>query len=111
MSTICCKFCSSMEYVKNGIIYNKQRYKCKKCFKTFRENDDREKYSDEIKAKAILMYLNNCGIRIIERILGVSNVLVLHWLNNCGTIVENEVKKIKKESKKIPILEMDELYT
>ena len=53
------------------------------------------------------MYLNNCGIRIIE----ISNVLVLHWLNNCETIVENEVKKIKKESKKIPILEMDELYT
>ena len=81
MSAICCKFCSSTEYVKNGIIYNKQRYKCLR------------------------------GIRIIERILGVSNVLVLHWLNNCGTIVENEVKKIKKESKKIPILEMDELYT
>ena len=61
------------------------------------------------------MYMNNVGIRSIERILKVSNVLILNWIKNIGKNIEriinnNDIEK-KKNKKNINILEMDELYS
>ena len=40
-----CRHCGCEELSKGEIIKGKQRYKCKRCKKTTRENDQRYKYS------------------------------------------------------------------
>ena len=57
------KFCNNDVVVKNGVVYGKQRYKCKACNRNFRLEDKREKYNEEVKLKVIKLYLENCGIR------------------------------------------------
>ena len=37
------RYCQSEELRKDGIVKGKQRYKCKKCKRTTRENDKRHK--------------------------------------------------------------------
>ena len=54
------------------------------------------------------------GKTSIERILKVSNVLILNWIKNIGKNIEriinnNDIEK-KKNKKNINILEMDKLY-
>jgi transposase-like protein len=122
--TILCKFCNSAELVKNGIIYEKQRYKCKKCKKTFRIGEDlRKKYDLKIKHLALAMHLENSGIRAISRVINqvfglkISNTMILKYIKKTGQKVELENdkslrKKLKnKEKIDIEVLEMDELYT
>lgn len=106
-----CKFCNSERFVKNGFIGDKQRYGCKCCKKTMIQGDEREKYTNDQRKLAITMYLNNCGFRMIERILGISNVLVLHWVKKCARIVKEIIENREQKSEEIPVLEMDELYT
>ena len=55
--SITCKHCGGSTLVKNGIIHNKQRYKCKSCGKNTREGDARVRYSTEQKIKVVKMYL------------------------------------------------------
>lgn len=60
------------------------------------------------------MYINNVGIRSIERILNVPNELILNWIKNVGRNLEQIIdnnKKQTKTTKKIEILEMDELWS
>ena len=57
------------------------------------------------------MYVNNCGIRRIGSILGIPFQYVSHWIRQAGETVKAFMQKQSKVSKKINILEMDELYT
>lgn len=71
-----CKGCGSKEVVKNGKgLDGSQRYKCKSCCCTYREGDKRIKHSLEKRIKVMKMYLEGVGIRSIERLENVSNVL------------------------------------
>ena len=106
-----CKYCSSNDLVKNGKPEGFQRYRCKSCGKNQIEGDKRIKYSNDLRRLAVCMYLNNSGFRAIGRVLDVDFQLVHHWIKKAGTIVEEEVAKIKDEHRKIAILEMDELYS
>ena len=118
-NNIKCKYCNSNKINKCGKQNNKQRYLCRDCRRTFIiEPDTRykyDKYNLELRKLAITMYMNNVGIRSIERILKVSNVLILNWIKNIGKNIErinnnNDIEK-KKNKKNINILEMDELYS
>ena len=122
-----CKYCNGNKINKFGKQNNKQRYLCRECRKTFIiDKDERyrlDKYSLNKRKLAITMYINNVGIRSIERILGVSNVLILNWIKNVGKNIEsiindnhdndisNDKKKPKRKPKVINILEMDKLYS
>jgi len=44
-----CKNCKSTETVKNGLVRQKQRYKCKSCGHNFVCGDERRKKSTELK--------------------------------------------------------------
>ena len=66
----------------DGIVSGKQRWKCKKCNKTTRENDARYKYSIEKRLKVLKMYLKGMGIKAIERIEGVPNPLIIYWIKH-----------------------------
>ena len=98
-----CPRCKSESIVKAGLQSKKQRYKCKSCSRLFVENAHRG-FSQEIKAKAIALYLEGLGFRAIGRLLGVSNVAVLKWVRKAAqTLPEPE------PSAQIKLLEMDEL--
>ena len=115
-----CKHCGNNDsdyYRKSGIVHGKQRYYCKKCKKHFSIKSN-QFFLDLIKSYAIYMHINNCGLRSIGRVLGVSFQLVAYWIKTTGT---ERIKNIKEEMNKkdesynkkrnIRILEMDELFT
>ena len=108
-----CKHCGCEEVIKDGVVYNKQRYKCKSCGRTFREGDERLKYSLEQKVRALKLYKEGMGLRSIERIEGISTPLLIQWIRNFGRILKEEISStaIPGDAKDIEILEVDELFS
>lgn len=96
--SIKCKSCNSTSLVKNVIVLGKQRYKCKSCHYKTRVGDARVKHDDNKKNMAIIMYLNNSGIRAIARVLKTSPALVLYWIKRYAKnfIDTLESKKLSK---------------
>lgn len=108
---ISCPKCQSKYYVKNGLVREQQRYKCKDCFCNFIQGDARNKYDNKTRNLAVRMYLNNCGFRRIAEILNIPLATCFMWIKKAGRIVDEMVRERKEESKDIAILEMDELFT
>jgi transposase-like protein len=109
-----CKDCGSTRYVKNGVVYGSQRYKCKGCGCNFREGDKRQKYTMQDRLKVVKLYLENCGIRTIERLTGIHNSQVSAWIEEAANWVKAELSKSQNSVETIEdiaILEIDELCT
>lgn len=53
---------------------------CKECGKTFFKTFP--KFSEETKNKAILMYVNNVGVRKIALFIGCSRTTISNWVKN-----------------------------
>ena len=100
-----CPKCYGKECTKNGIIKNKQRYRCKRCKYNFTRSTC-WKYSDKIRQKAIKFYLERNGFRRIERLIHVSHMSVINLVRQLAS----KIKKIPKKSEKVDILELDEMY-
>lgn len=102
-----CKKCGSERAVKNGIVANKQRYRCQECGCNFREGDGRtnEKVAAK-KALCILLYAMAKGsYRMLGRILGVDHTLVYRWIRAYGeSLPEPTVSEEIKE------MEFDEMW-
>jgi transposase-like protein len=111
-----CEKCGSGAFSKNGFVRGKQRYLCKVCGRNQTDGDGRKKYSEAVRNTAATLYLEGLGFRQIERVLRriysikIHYQLVIHWIKRLGLKVENAIKG-KFESKKIPVLELDELYS
>lgn len=75
-----CPNCSSDQYIKSGIVNERQRYKCKKCNYFFTVSKAGKQIDDYFVNKALQLYLEGLTYREIERILGVSHVSVLNWV-------------------------------
>ena len=107
---IVCNKCSSDSNVKNGFMNGKQRYLCHGCGSNFTLND-RRRISADKKKLAIHMYLEGLGFSSIARVLEISDVIVLKWVEKIASIVE-EVRKQDKISKKaaIRVMELDEMW-
>lgn len=107
MNELKCPECGSSERVKNGMMKEMQRYKCKKCSCNYTKSNQRG-YPKELKNMALRMYLEGVGFRDIGRILGVSNVTVLYW-------VKNDARKLSairsREPKNVSLMKIDELCT
>ncbi len=106
-----CRCCGLKNFVKNGFVNGgHQRYRCKECFKNFTITD--RKYSPEFKLKIIRMYLEGVGMRLIERIEGVSNVMVLYWVRQVGDLIRQKLRNrtVSNDLQDIEILEIDELH-
>ena len=117
-----CKYCNGTKINKFGKQNNKQRYICRECRKTFiMEKDERKKYSDKFKMEAIRWYLDNCGIRTIERRMKVTDTTIIRWIREFGKMVKEEMlKRINdipddindmKDKMKIEVLEGDEIVS
>lgn len=101
-----CPKCSETNFVKDGFVRKKQRYKCKKCNFRYTVRYKSGSASPEIKRQALHLYLEGLGFRSIGRILKYSNVSVLNWIRSFG----KQVQAIKSE-KKIYKMEIDEMHT
>ena len=98
---------------------NNQRYLCRDCKKTFTVGEDkRKKYSEEFKLETMKWYLENTGIRSLERRLHISNTTIIRWIKEFGKIIKDKIRnnldnlpddlKVLKDKKEIEILEGDE---
>ena len=123
IDNIKCKYCNSKRINKCGKQNNKQRYRCKDCKRTFIiQQDERKKYSEEFKKEVIKWYLDNCGIRTIERRMKVSDTTIIRWIRKFGKMIKerlrnetidnipDDLKELKKKDN-IEILEADEIMT
>lgn len=75
-----CPNCNSSEYVKSGIVRQRQRYKCKKCGYYFTVNKMGKQIDSYYVNKALQLYLEGLSYREIERILGISHVSIINWV-------------------------------
>jgi transposase-like protein len=83
---ITCKNCGSENYVKNGKVRKKQRYKCKACGNNFIVGDELEKVSPEGKALAALL----CGsgkssYGFIANLFNVTRPAVQKWIRKIAS--------------------------
>jgi transposase len=109
-----CKFCGSSKCVKNGFVHSVQRYKCKECLSNFVDGDKRLKYTQQDRLKVIKLYLENCGIRTIERLTGIRNSQISLWIEDTARYIKEELQRSQNKInsvKDIALLEIDELCT
>ena len=105
-----CPYCNSTRTRKNGINRGTQRMVCNECKKTFPLNPKR--FSKQDKYRALMMYLNNVGIRKIALFFGVSAPAVLKWIRNAHKLLKELLENFNPLiSDKSDIIELDEIYT
>ncbi|MBO3117579.1 IS1 family transposase [Winogradskyella sp. DF17] len=75
-----CPNCNSDQYIKSGVVNQRQRYKCKDCSYFFTVNKIGKKIDDYYVNKALQLYLEGLTYREIERILGISHVSIMNWV-------------------------------
>jgi transposase-like protein len=75
-----CPNCNSTEFIKSGIVKDRQRYKCKACSYFFTVNKHGKEIDDYYVNKALQLYLEGLSYREIERVLGVSHVSIMNWV-------------------------------
>ena len=76
-----CPHCGSESSRKHGQTGNgKQRYFCKSCSRSFRENPGTNAYSEDRKEEILRAYQERTSLRGLTRIFGVSRQTVTAWL-------------------------------
>ena len=76
-----CYHCGSDRVNKSGRTTNgKQRYKCRSCSRTLRENPQRGAYDEARKEEILRAYHERTSLRGLQRVFGVSRQTVTAWL-------------------------------
>ncbi len=76
-----CVQCGSEAVIKRGKTRNgKQRFGCKACGSTFRENPQSNAYDEARKEEILRAYHERSSLRGLTRIFGVSRQTVTAWL-------------------------------
>jgi len=105
-----CKHCKSGNFIKNGTNRGIQRFICNDCNRTF--SCKPPKFGKEIKRQAMLMYLNNVGIRKTALFLGASRTTILNWIREGHETLVDFLSEFKPDvSEAADIIELDEIYT
>src|ERR1035437_10300423 len=99
-----CPKCKLTELCKDGIVKNRQRYKCKSCNYRFTVETIGKSY--DLKRNALILYLEGLGFRSIGRYLKVSHVAVINWIKSFG----EQLEQLKSEAE-IEVVELDEMHT
>ena len=102
-----CPRCNHDKNTKDGIVAQKQRYKCKKCNYRFTVIQKRTSASKETKKMALQLYLEGLGFRSIGRILNFSHVAVYEWIKSFG----EEVTLLQTQGKSPQVMEIDEMHS
>ena len=107
--TLTCSHCSSTDLIRFGHHNNKQRYRCKGCGKTSRENKGSAAYDETTKAQILAAYHERGSMRAMTRIFGVSRNTVLAWLKKAASLPP--LKKTLVKASKDDVLELDEMWS
>ena len=102
-----CKNCEEKQVVKNGIVRQQQRYRCKSCGYNFVLGDKRVKMETAVKrAFAVILYaLGKSSYGFIAKLFGVTPPAVQKWLKQEAEIlIEPEI------SAEITEMEFDEMW-
>jgi predicted metal-dependent peptidase len=84
------------------------------------EEDGRLKYTLKQRMRVMQLYLENVGIRSIERLENIPNPLIIKWIKAFGRSIKAELNKIISSYADIPdnikkgnitLLECDEIVT
>jgi transposase-like protein len=79
--TLLCPYCKSEKLVRNGLAPNgKQRYLCRACNRSSRENPASRGYSEERKEEILHAYEERSSLRGLERTFKVSRYTVAKWI-------------------------------
>jgi transposase len=81
-----CPKCGANDYCRDGIVKNKQRYKCKSC--GYRFTVDVVGKPKVVKRNALILYLEGLELRSIGNFLNVSHVAVHNWMKSYGEPIE-----------------------
>ena len=104
-----CEKCGQEEgQIKNGRTKaGSQRYKCNHCGKTYTPVKKERMYPEELKDRAIELYMEGNSGRTVGRLLKISKNLGLRW-------IRQKAKKIKpkdRSNERVEVIEMDELFS
>ena len=100
-----CPKCESKDFVKHGIVKQRQRYLCKGCRYKFTVNKRGKELEAFYVVRSLQLYLEGLGFRSIERILGISHVTVMNWVKKYG----KQCSLLRLEGKEARMVEIDEL--
>ena len=75
-----CPACTSHNVKKNGHQSGKQRYRCRDCQKTWRDNPQSQETDPQRKAMILAAYHERMSQRCLARVFGVSRSTVGLWL-------------------------------
>ena len=99
-----CPKCGSVDCAKDGIVKERQRYKCKSC--GYRHTVAYLGINPVIKRQALQLYLEGLGFRSIGRFLKCSHVAVYNWIKAHGESIESI-----RSAAGVDVVEMDEMHT
>ena len=85
--------CGSENKVNSGKVNPRQRYKCQQCGCNWTQSYQHG-YRLDPKLLALQLYLRGNGLLVTGRILGLSNVTVLNWIQQFGTSIYRQKTKI-----------------
>ena len=100
-----CKRCGSEDHVKNGLMRNKQRYRCKACGLNFTDTPARGKPL-ALKAAAVLLYVSGLSMNRTAQLLGVSTPTLQAWLEQ---FAQAYAQKPEPEGRAV-VIELDEMW-
>ena len=75
-----CPKCDGKIITKNGVLNEKQRYKCGQCNYNFTVEKLGNNIDSYYVVKALQLYIEGVSYREIERLLGISHVSVMNWV-------------------------------
>ena len=83
--TLACYHCGSAQLVHNGRTRNgKQRYHCKECGRSNRDNPQPTGYTPEERETILRSYHQRSSLRGVTRTFGVARNTVSAWLKKSG---------------------------
>jgi transposase-like protein len=80
MKHLVCPRCKGEDVVKSGIVKGRQRFRCKPCNYFFTVMKEGKSIDPYYVIKALQLYMEGLTYREIERILGISHVSVMNWV-------------------------------
>jgi transposase len=102
-----CKRCGSGEYVRNGLMRGKQRYRCRACGLNFTDTPPRGKPL-ALKVTAILLYVSGLSMNRTAKLLGVSTPTVQAWIER---FAKDHARKPEPEGGgRALVIELDEMW-
>jgi transposase-like protein len=88
-----CPKCGSREYTKNGIVSERQRYRCKQCQYNYTVTQKSNAITETIRKNILNAHLEGIGFRGIGRIFGISYTSAMMIVKKYGKSVEKPAKR------------------